>query len=137
MKRKLVTAAEAKAYVKQHKAPCSDCPWSRKSLPGWLGIESPQEWLRHAHGHCTVDCHTRRRSDDPERFWQCAGISIYRANVIQRVDPPGLVLPSNKVNVFATPQEFLAHHDRFAGTTTGRWYSDRPNNSTKPKREGK
>lgn len=66
----------------QHTKPCSDCPWRRKAIPGWLGtaqenadeIAKPQEWLDRAHGEVVVECHTNLSC-------QCAGISIYRANM--------------------------------------------------------
>lgn len=94
-------AAEGKA---QHTQPCSDCPMARSSLPGWLGGATPEEYARLAHSDVVVDCHAIRGM-------QCAGMAIYRKNVCKRRDPPQLQLPGDTEKVFATPMEFLAHHN--------------------------
>lgn len=101
--RKLISADEAVDAKGQHTQPCSDCPWSRESLKGWLGGIDARTWLEHAHTNTLIDCHTLRGA-------QCAGSAIYRRNVCKRVDPPLLELPADKVQVFASPMEFLAHH---------------------------
>lgn len=123
----MITSNEAKEFRVQHHAPCSDCPWARKALRGWLGpalleADPAGYWLRIAHSHTLVGCHTRMCSpgSDPgwpwpsneQPRWQCAGIAIYRRNVLQSVDKPGLILPANKVIVFASPMEFRQHHKR-------------------------
>lgn len=90
--------------TKQHTEPCKDCPWRRTAAPGWLGSISADEWVQIAHGECHVECHTIAGS-------QCAGIAIYRANVVKKPrDPQIQVLPKDKQNVFATPTEFLEYH---------------------------
>lgn len=90
---------------KQHTQPCSDCPMTRDALPGWLGGATPQEYRLLAHSDTVVPCHVILNQ-------QCAGMAIYRANVVKRCDPPNLVLPCDKVKVFATPMEFLEHHEK-------------------------
>lgn len=115
-----LTVADARPFRRQHQHPCTDCPWKRAAIKGWLGPHDVETWLKLGHSHCRIECHTRAiatgvMTELPiatiERpHWQCAGASIYRANVIQRVDPPGLILPKNPVVVFATPIEFRAHH---------------------------
>lgn len=103
-KRRLISSDEAVPAKGQHTAPCSDCPWSRDSLKGWLGGETPENWVAEAHGDHPVPCHTLTGA-------QCAGIAIYRANVLKRPrNPETLVLDKDKAAVFATPMEFLAHH---------------------------
>lgn len=57
MKRRLLSAADAVPAKSQHVKPCSDCPWSRGSLPGWLGTMSVDDWLAAAHGEAVVECH--------------------------------------------------------------------------------
>lgn len=90
----------------QHKAPCSDCPWSRRALQGWLGGQSADDWLQHAHGEAKVECHTLSGAG-------CAGIAIYRANVCKsQRDPRALILPADREKVFATPMQFKEHHER-------------------------
>ena len=78
---------------------------ARRSLPGWLGGSSAAEYARLAHSDQQVDCHVLRGV-------QCAGMAIYRRNVAKQIDPPGLTLPADREAVFASPIEFLAHHER-------------------------
>lgn len=104
-RRQLVTAREAVKLKKQHTTPCADCPWARKSLPGWTGGTTPKQWLEAAHGEAVIECHTTDK--------QCAGAAIYRANVLKSTrHDEALRLPANKVAVFASFAEFLAHHQQ-------------------------
>lgn len=104
-RRQLVTHDQAKTTTKQHTKPCSDCPFSRKALRGWLASDTPAEWMRMAHGETRHECHTLL----PQ---QCAGAAIYRANVVKRPrDRTLLQLPADRAKVFASPAEFLAHHN--------------------------
>jgi hypothetical protein len=108
--RKLISSSEAVPAKCQHTSPCSDCPWSREALPGWLGGPSADEWLKRAHGEEVIDCHTLRGA-------QCAGAAIYRANVCKRTrHPQALRLPADREAVFATPQEFKQYHEQLRGT---------------------
>jgi hypothetical protein len=104
--KQLISGEEARPAKRQHKTPCSDCPWARRALPGWLGNPTADEWLRSAHGESLIDCHTRIGM-------QCAGSAIYRANMAKVCRSPEiLTLPPNKLIVFATPMEFKAHHEK-------------------------
>jgi len=103
-RKQLVTYDQAVRARRQHTKPCSDCPFARTALPGWLAGELPENWVRMAHGETRFECHTRIGA-------QCAGSAIYRANVVKRVhDSETLSLPADKERVFATPMEFLEHH---------------------------
>src|ERR1035437_695376 len=77
----------------QHKTPCVDCPWSKESLPGWLGSNSIGEWLAAAHGDGTIECHTKKKK---RGAWQCAGAAIYRANVAKLPIGKNLILKRDK-----------------------------------------
>lgn len=100
----LLSADDAEPAEVQHTKPCSDCPWARKALPGWLGSHSADEWLAAAHGEARIDCHTLLGA-------QCAGGAIYRANMAKRPrDGSLLVLTADRERVFASPAEFTAHH---------------------------
>lgn len=102
--RQLLTVEDAVETKCQHKTPCSDCPWARKAVRGWLGEASKEDWIQSAHGEARIECHTMIPH-------QCAGAAIYRANVIKSCrDQSILKLPANKSLVFSTPFEFLAHH---------------------------
>ena len=104
--RQFVSGHEATVSGRQHKRPCSDCPWSPKSLPGWLGNMTVEEWIAAAHGEARVDCHTLIGP-------QCAGFAIYRANVCKRPrDPDQLRLPADRTLVFANAPAFRDHHRR-------------------------
>lgn len=108
-RKQLLSIDEAVEAKSQHRKPCSDCPFARASLPGWLGGLTVDEWLADLHhpGEVMIDCHTRRVA-------QCAGSAIYRANICKRPRPgsPVLVLPADKELVFSSPIELKAHHER-------------------------
>lgn len=109
MKRQLISTREAIPAKSQHKKPCSDCPWARTALNGWLGSNTAEEWLHFAHGEAEVECHALTGV-------QCAGVAIYRANVCKVPrDPDQLRLPADRTAVFANPREFLEHHAKLPG----------------------
>lgn len=103
MTRKLISRNEAVRAKCQHTTPCSDCPWSRDSLHGWLGGASPEEWIATAHSDAVIECHTLRGA-------QCAGAAVYRANVCKSPRGDALRLPRDTAAVFSNPMEFTAHH---------------------------
>jgi hypothetical protein len=106
MGRKLVSSRDAIQAPCQHTVPCTDCPWARKSLVGWLGPNDAEEWVQIAHSDAKVPCHVIDNQ-------QCAGIAIYRKNVCKTPrDPEVLRLPADRETVFATPAEFKAHHEK-------------------------
>lgn len=90
---------------KQHTSPCHDCPWRRQALRGWTGSQdTPEDWVAIAMGEVQVECHRRHEH-------QCAGISIFRANVFKSPRYKQiLVLTPNATVVFKTAAEFIAHH---------------------------
>lgn len=108
---KFIASSEAKSTKKQHVVPCSDCPWRRNSLPGWLGPLDARQWLAVAHGDGEPGCHTCRTPDGGCR--SCAGLAMFRANVCKVPrDPEALRLSPNTVTVFASNSEFEAHHGK-------------------------
>lgn len=105
MKRKLITYEEAPVHEGELKKPCSDCPWARDALRGWLGSLSADEWLQAAHGEGRADCHAYQGP-------QCAGFAIYRANICKLPrDRNAQKLPADRERVFSSPMEFKAHHE--------------------------
>lgn len=117
----LLRSDQAKPFRVQHKAPCSDCPWARKSIKGWTGPNSTATWLSVARDYWhPIACHTRRIargvlmaiSGETHGHWECAGAAIFRANtkVFYYEHKPLLKLPANDITVFATPKEFEDHH---------------------------
>lgn len=94
----------ARRAGEQLRRPCSDCPWARGALAGWLGSGDVDDWLVVAHSDAKVECHVY--SDV-----QCAGLAIYRANVAKAPrDPEVLRLPADRAACFAAPHEFMTHH---------------------------
>lgn len=109
MKRQLITGDKAIETPKQHQQPCSDCPWARTALPGWLGDNDVAEWMRIVHGDGIIECHALK---GPSCSHQCAGAAIYRANVCKTSrDPEVLTLPADSKKVF-TWGEFEKHHEK-------------------------
>lgn len=103
-RKQLVTIDDAKPCDSQPSNPCSDCPWARTALVGWLGGATIEEWLATAHSDSKINCHTLIGP-------QCAGAAIYRSNILKRPrDKTILLLPKNTVTVFANPFEFIKHH---------------------------
>jgi len=104
-KGKLIASSLNNRSRRQHNTPCSDCPWRRDSLPGWLGGTEVKDFLLLGHRDEKYNCHVIVNQ-------QCAGLAIYKSNTCKRVDPPLLKLPKDTTKVFATPMEFLQHHER-------------------------
>lgn len=110
--------------------PCSQCPFRRKSMPGWLGDDTPEHFVEMAHGEENLPCH--KTVDYTKHDWkerqvrgpkatahECAGAAIYRANVLKEVrDRKVCRLPPDEKTVFATPKEFIKHH-RSLGLVSG------------------
>lgn len=103
----ITIGADAKAYPRQHKTPCHDCPWRRNALAGWLGPYTAGQWVRLAHGDGIIECHTRKQPHD-NGGWHCAGAAIYRANVCKRAE---FVLPADIKRVFSFG-EFETYHTK-------------------------
>lgn len=108
MKRRLISSRDATDAQGQHRRPCSDCPWSRESLEGWLGSLSVEEWLQVAHTGGGADCHALRGA-------QCAGMAIYQRHVCVLPREPSqreLVqsVERDTERVFSGPEEFRKHH---------------------------
>lgn len=106
MAKQAITSDKAVVRKRQHKAPCSDCPWRRDAIKGWLGPLDALSWLALAHSEGEPGCHTVRDK-------ACAGMAVYRANVYKVPrDPDALRLPPDPVKVFTLPAEFERHHER-------------------------
>ncbi len=109
---------------KQHETPCAACPFRRTTAPGCqtqgvsLGGSPSFTYIGQAHGPFWLPCHSTHNYKDPvarrdPSNLQCAGAAIYRANTERDKQlPPSLLhLPKDVNAVFASPVEFLAHHE--------------------------
>lgn len=103
--------------VRQHKKPCGDCPFRRKSAPGWLGHNELEDFVIAAVSDVKMPCHLTPGEGAAPDFElhpdasQCAGRGIFLSNMCKSPrDKSVLVLPANREDVFSRPQEFVAHH---------------------------
>lgn len=98
---------------------CPQCPYSRACAPGALGGSPVEVYVGQITGPFWLPCHLHSDFDDPG--WktaiekpQCAGAAIFRANLgIDGEQLPAALhrLPAGSdANVFATLEEFVAHH---------------------------
>lgn len=62
----------------------------------------PEEYRRIAHSETPVACHVHCNQ-------QCAGMAIYRKNVVQRAD---FTLPADTENVFGFKHTFMEYHKK-------------------------
>lgn len=101
---------------------CAECPWRRKSAPGWLGPFTADQWLGIAASDAPVACHRTICGDDDDwdndTIRQCAGMAQYRRNVAKKPRDPEVAVAEtpNTVLFFARPAEFREHHGRFECT---------------------
>ena len=112
--------------------PCNQCPFRRTALPGYVGSTDPADFIATTMADDAMPCHTSIDYEDPD--WRdqldplnadstarhCAGAATFFANIGKlsrdRMRPR---LKSDKVNVFASPNEFLAHHAAAYGRVMG------------------
>lgn len=97
--------------------PCSDCPFRRKSMPGWLGAGSPESFIDCMQRDEPLPCHQTIDYDNPHWLveWMhqkngrmCAGALIFMANKLQR--HPFQKMDKDYENVFSNTLEFVRHH---------------------------
>ncbi len=101
------------------KEPCRECPFRRESAPGWLGADTPENFIETTLADYEMPCHQTVNYEDPGWFTEldkaqaCAGSLIFFSNICKRSrDPKRPRLPADRTNVFTNPFEFLKHHKR-------------------------
>jgi hypothetical protein len=106
--------------TKRLTTPCGSCPWRRTTTPGQLGGSSPVTYLGQVNGAFWLPCHSFTDYNDPK--WrdntakpQCAGAATFRTNIQWQGFGTSAAkilhtLPANTEIVFASNEEFLAHH---------------------------
>lgn len=99
------------------KEPCRACPFRRKSTPGYLGSDTPENFIETTMLDYEMPCHLTVNYEDPGWFQNldqaqaCAGAAIFFANICKLSrDPSRLKLPHDTKLVFASKAEFLKHH---------------------------
>ena len=98
--------------------PCAECPFRRRSAPGWLGPWKPNDLLQSLQ-YFPFPCH-RTIGKPTDDLRGCAGAAIYMNNdmAISRCRDTAkhqqvLKDSEHSPSVFARRHEFMAHHDRF------------------------
>ena len=108
-------------YRKPAKAPCSDCPFRRKAMPGWLGAANPQSFITAISMEQPLPCHQTIDYTNPDWKvqWEaqkvgniCAGALIMSANMCKLPrDRSFPRLERDVLRVFKLPQEFIDYHE--------------------------
>lgn len=117
------------------KEPCNQCPYRRKSAPGFLGKSTPEEFMQSTMADYPMPCH--KTIDYNDKKWKekwealivddefdpglqlsisprekhCAGAAIFFSNISKRTrDKMRPRLPPDEVLVFNSQKEFIDHH---------------------------
>lgn len=104
----------------QHKKPCGECPFRRKSLPGYLGANDVSDFSsmamseQHMPCHSLVDYEDDNWQTEQEQVEGCAGRSIMWRNQCKLPHPnsPVPLLEPDKETVFSNIREFTQHHTK-------------------------
>jgi hypothetical protein len=101
--------------------PCNECPFRRRSLPGWLGLNTPQSFVIEISMERPIPCHTSidYERNDWLRQWEaqrigfiCAGSLIMMRNMGKLPRDPNFPRAKpDRTLVFERPEEFIAHHE--------------------------
>lgn len=105
------------------KKPCAECPFRRKSAPGYLGAHTFDEFFDRFKHDRVMECHMTvdYESDEKTHLEQiedgdasyCAGALImFRNQCKVSRDPDRPEMPKDVENVFQWNHEFEEHHDR-------------------------
>lgn len=103
--------------------PCSECPWRRSSIRGWLGASTPREFLATTMAEHRMPCHKTIDYERPD--WKvaaaaaplCVGSLVFLANICKIPRDPDLaaarmMVAADREEVFSSPSQFLDHHSR-------------------------
>lgn len=104
------------------KTPCSNCPFRRDALRGWLGEERAKAIALALDGGNTFTCHKTKDAENPQ---MCAGAlvllkrsqggfsgALSMACAFDWLDPHAL---DTKADVFESLNHFVAHHSARPG----------------------
>ncbi len=104
------------------KTPCRECPFRKKSAPGWLGDDTPENFLATTLADTEMPCHLTINYEKKnalskkslEKAEECAGARIFYANLCklprarERCEHK---LQADRESVFTSPAEFLNRHN--------------------------
>lgn len=104
--------------------PCRECPFKRTSPPGFLGVDSARNFIAETvMGGTPMPCHMEIDYDDPD--WRdtqlpdapdCEGALRFLNNLMKLPRDPRYAAAvrastQDTERIFASVQEFMAHHD--------------------------
>ena len=92
------------------KKPCSNCPYRKDSMKGWLGKARAKELVKEQ----SFVCHKTTQGEDKDRL-QCAGHMLLmglKNSFVLTAKLMGIKLTlSGREQVFETEQDFIKHQD--------------------------
>lgn len=101
--------------------PCRTCPFRTDIPAGRTGGSGTLTYLGQIYAGMWLPCHslydkTREAIDqDPGQVGQCAGASIFRANIgVRKYMSPATLSLASDSRVFTSCEAFVAHHDRIS-----------------------
>ncbi len=101
------------------KKPCNECPFRRKSIPGWMGDATPEEFIEATMADAAMPCHMTVDYEDPN--WPsmnqpetsyCYGALVFFRNTCKKSRDKERPIAEPSKDVFAHRMEFLNHHLR-------------------------
>lgn len=93
--------------------PCNECPWRKKSVPGYLGPYNAERWLESAHAEAPIPCHkTIQEGGWGPKTRQCRGAAAFRANVCKSPRNRTIEAWPPDPEVFESNAAFVEHHER-------------------------
>lgn len=120
--------------------PCNECPFRKKSIPGWLGGGGPEDFVGDTMNDALMPCHTDKgfikardlphteeqfaKALQSDKVQHCAGARIFFKNQCKQSRNPlyiqaynaGKIKPVEKSDeVFTWRHEFIAHHSKLKG----------------------
>lgn len=102
--------------MKQHRKPCSECPFGKQAKVKTLGGSEPEVYIGQILGPFWLPCHEdpkyKGKQSNPNKVAQCVGASIFRANLgLNRIMPKALdICEADPELSFTSFEEFAKHH---------------------------
>jgi hypothetical protein len=109
--------------MKAKRAACKECPFRREAPPGWLGSNTPENFVANALTDASLACHTSMDQNLKGRAWKkaeaeaprCFGALTLMRNEVKIPRDPAAAkvvakIPRDPVKFFSNRAEFIAHH---------------------------
>ncbi len=104
---------------------CPECPFRRKAAPGWLGANSPENFVALATSDSSIACHMAfdQNSENFEaresQAARCRGAITLMSNMCKLPHDPEMAalrksVPADHKEVFSFPYQFTEYHNSAA-----------------------